>query len=469
MKNVLLILTMLLAGVQYGTAKSPEATETYYNSYRSGNSFIFIEDGVTFSVYPDGEFDFYIEDQVAVSAGVRVRGAAFTFNSGYDYDPFVQYDDYGAIIQVENTPIYYDSYGRVDQIGNVDIRYRNGRVRRVGNLRVFYNRGGYYSHHTGYVNIYNRVYVYRPFHRYFMRPAVGFCMVYNNPYRQFYYPVRYTYYRPYHYNPRWTYARVGEYYRYSPHRERATYYRNDRRVRERSHTYYRKARPNYRSSNDRRDGIARTMDRREVRTVDRSKVRSNANVRRNKDANAGRSANRVARKGNIQKRGNTSRTDGVRSRSSQRVSKGDKAIRQRSTTPRSTAGTRGGNATKSKRSYESQKRSSAVRSGNKQRSTAVRESRGTYNKPRTQANKSRSKASTVKRQSTARTANKAQVKRSNRASGISRTNKSRSASTSRGTISKSRSSGQVKSRRAPQTQRSQARSSNRSRSNLRSM
>ncbi len=194
-----------------------------------GNSFIFVEDGVTFSVYPDGEFDFYMDSRVNVGIGAQIGNVGITFNSGYDYNPYVQYDDYGAVIQVENIPIFYDYYGRVSQIGNVDIWYNNGRVRRIGGLHVYYN-GGVISHYTGFINVYNRYYVYRPFHRYFARPAIGFCNVYTTPYRRYYRPVRYTYYAPYRYNTRRAYAHAGKVYRNDNHYRRDNIYRNDKRV-----------------------------------------------------------------------------------------------------------------------------------------------------------------------------------------------------------------------------------------------
>ncbi len=123
MKKVVLI----IAAVLFSTAHTKAATGLGY-----GNSFIFVENGVTFSVYPDGEFDFFIDNQVNVGVDARFGNVGVTFNSGFNYNPFVQYDDYGAVIQVENVPIFYDFYGRVSQIGGVDVLYRNNRVRRFG-------------------------------------------------------------------------------------------------------------------------------------------------------------------------------------------------------------------------------------------------------------------------------------------------------------------------------------------------
>ncbi|MBT8321568.1 MAG: hypothetical protein KJO90_07865, partial [Eudoraea sp.] len=239
MKHFVLLIAALFIGAPSTMAATADHTVTISNAYRYDNSFIFVQNGITFSVYPDGEFDFFINNRVNVSAGIAVGPANVTFNSGYNYNPYVQYDDYGAVLQVENVPVYYDFYGRVSQIGDVNIWYRNGRVRRIGGMRVFYNNIGVYQYHTGFINIYNRHYVYRPFHRFFIRPAVGFCLVYNRPYRRFYNPVRYSWYRPYRDNYRRSYARIGRDYRRNDRgwERRRSVYRNDKRVVARTNNY----------------------------------------------------------------------------------------------------------------------------------------------------------------------------------------------------------------------------------------
>ena len=188
MKKLVLLLAAVVLGIPCIQAETINHVATTTN-FRHGNSFIFVEGGVTFSVYPDGEFDFYMDNRVNVGVGAQIGNVGVTFNSGFNYNPFVQYDDYGAVIQIENIPIFYDFYGRVSQIGDVDIWYNNGRLRRIGGMHIFYNRG-VFSHYTGFINVYNRRYVYRPFHRFFVRPAVGFCNVYARPYRRYYTPVR---------------------------------------------------------------------------------------------------------------------------------------------------------------------------------------------------------------------------------------------------------------------------------------
>ena len=205
-------LTLVLASVFAISAQSMAHGNRYANINSYADAFVFDEMGVTFSVYPDGEFDFYLpgnQQSTTVSNGyVNV-----TFNSGYDYNPYVQYDDFGSVIQVENVPVWYDYYGRVNQIGDVIITYRNQRVFRLGGLQVYYNSYGNYAYHTGFINTWNPYFVYRPFYSCFARPAINLCFVRTSPYRQYYTPVRYTYYRPYVHNVRPCYATIGHTYR----------------------------------------------------------------------------------------------------------------------------------------------------------------------------------------------------------------------------------------------------------------
>ena len=276
MKKIVFYIALIFFGLSITKVTAGEDLVNNYYSYTYQKSIIFVENGISFSVYPDGEFDFYINNRVNVGAGINVGYTSVTFNSGFNYNPYVQYDDYGAIIQVENVPVYYDYYGRVSQIGDVNIWYRNGRVRRVGGLRVFYNNYGYFDHFTGYINVYNRFYVYRPFHGYFIRPAVGFCQVYTRPYRRYYYPVRYTYYSPYYHNYRRAYATVGRpYHYYDRGYRRSKIYRNDRRVavRDRGHR-------NEYGHYSRSRTIARNDANNNARTVRRSTTTRSSEVNR---------------------------------------------------------------------------------------------------------------------------------------------------------------------------------------------
>ncbi|MBI1287720.1 MAG: hypothetical protein GC178_09095 [Flavobacteriales bacterium] len=199
-------LTLILMGVLALTFQSKAHGYSYINSY--ADAIVFDEMGITFAVYPDGEFDFYFANSGATTVSNGYVNA--TFNSGYNYNPYVQYDDYGAVVQVENVPVFYDWYGRVSQVGDVQISYNNRRVCRVGGMNIYYNGYGRYAYHTGFINTWNPYFVYRPFYVAFVRPTM--CFVNLNPYRRYYRPVRYTYYHPYVSNPRPCYATIGHTY-----------------------------------------------------------------------------------------------------------------------------------------------------------------------------------------------------------------------------------------------------------------
>lgn len=239
MKNLILtFVSLIVSQMAFG---STTTENTGRRSFGYQDALIFVESGITFSVYPDGEYDFFIDNPNYVGVDYRTRNVSISFNSGFNYNPWVQYDDYGAVIQIENTPIYYDFYGRVSRIGGLNIFYQRGRVSRIGGLYVYYDGYGRFARFNGYINMYNRLYVHRPVYSFFTRPAVSFCLVNTRPYRRYYHPVRYTYYRPYRNNHRRAYAPVGRTYHYKESNPRRNVYRNDRRVASRNDASIQKA------------------------------------------------------------------------------------------------------------------------------------------------------------------------------------------------------------------------------------
>ena len=189
MKKITLILGLVLIAFSVNAMGNKNVSKGY-----DGNSFIFVEGDVEFSIFPDGQFDFvYIGQPKSSRTTIHSPNINISYNSGYNYDAYVQYDNYGAVIQVESVPIYYDYYGRIIQAGNVDIQYNDRRLVRVGGMHVLYNNYGHYSHYTGVINRYNTVYVYRPWHVYYARPLYTHVIVYDYPYRRYYKPVRYSY------------------------------------------------------------------------------------------------------------------------------------------------------------------------------------------------------------------------------------------------------------------------------------
>ncbi|WP_324718908.1 hypothetical protein [Salinimicrobium sp. HB62] len=228
MKKLYFLLAFLVAGV---STKAAPVAEVGFDRRSYSEAFIFVERGVEFAVFLDGQFDFFFDPRG------NFRGIPshinYSFNSGYNYGPFVQYDDFGAVIQIEHVPVYYDYYGRIIQAGRVQIRYNAfGMVNRIGNMFVHYDPYHRYTHTSGFINNRNVRYTYRPWHDYYMRPYSHFSIVYNEPYRLYYHPNRMKYnaykryYQKNYYNNdsfRKSYYRPGE---------RVTSYQRGRRVEE---------------------------------------------------------------------------------------------------------------------------------------------------------------------------------------------------------------------------------------------
>ena len=200
MRKIMLLITVLVLGglsVSATTTNQPSYIDNISAFRGYGNTFIFVENGIEFSIFPDGQFDFYMPSY-GPTIQTYGQGITISFNSGYNYNPFLQYDEYGAIIQVEHVPVYYDFYGRVARIGNVIINYNGyGHISRIGGLYIHYNSYRTYSHYSGYINALNPHYVFRPWHTYYRVPAFNHCVVYHKPYRMHYTPIRYNYNTPY--------------------------------------------------------------------------------------------------------------------------------------------------------------------------------------------------------------------------------------------------------------------------------
>jgi hypothetical protein len=354
------IAVFLLTGAA-AFATTTTKTGTYFYDRGYGNSFIFVEQGVEFAVFPDGQFDFNVDRYGPdFSAYADFGGVSISYNSGYSYDAYVQYDDFGAVIQIENVPIYYDYYGRIIQAGDVRIRYNSyGRVVSVGGLYVHYNRFNRFSHYTGFINVYNRHYVYRPWHRYYAVPVVTSCIVYNRPYRQYYAPIRHRYYAPYrdNYRPHVSYN-AGR----RDSRVTTTSRRSDRYIQDHKGRRDSRLTDNSRSIS-KRGQSDHVKSRRSTSRQDTKGNRSTSEKSRRVDAKRPterKTTSRTVTKGNNEKRGNSrvikksTRTVETRSTPSKRVS---------NTTP-----SRKGN-TVSKRSSHSTKSQRVVKSTPQRKTT----------------------------------------------------------------------------------------------------
>lgn len=136
--------------------------------YRYAEPIVFMERGIEFMIFPNGEFDF---NTVATNSNPRnttygaPRGNAY----GY-YGPSrgvrVEHDYMGRVRRVGNTYINYDAIGRVKRIGSVYMRYNSFALSQVGGLRIIYDRRGRIIDTRGFVNRFNQGYHYLPSNHY---------------------------------------------------------------------------------------------------------------------------------------------------------------------------------------------------------------------------------------------------------------------------------------------------------------
>src|SRR5690606_21398249 len=91
MKNLILTFVSICIGLV--AAQSSANDSGYYASY-DGTKVIFVEGGIEFSIFPDGQFDFVYIGHSTSQISISTPNVAVNFNSGYNYDAYVQYDSY---------------------------------------------------------------------------------------------------------------------------------------------------------------------------------------------------------------------------------------------------------------------------------------------------------------------------------------------------------------------------------------
>lgn len=175
MKKLVLLFTGLLIGLTTVTAKetvsksSLDVHVTLTKRYHHAQPILFVERGIEFIIFPNGDFDFNtaldsngFNDHNSNDLYYRkTKSRIGTLSSPgitsryYDYGPRgvqIIHDRYGNVRRVGNVFINYDYYGRVKRIGSVYVKYRRNRLVQVGGLKLIYNRHGRFVTTRGHVN-----------------------------------------------------------------------------------------------------------------------------------------------------------------------------------------------------------------------------------------------------------------------------------------------------------------------------
>jgi len=174
MKKLQLLFAMMIIGMASATAseivsenKGEDLTIT--KRYRYTQPILFVERGVEFLIFPDGNFDFNTEygnwsnddyyyrgnkrRRGSINRSFGVPGSRFNYTSSrYNRGMRVIHDRWGNVRRIGNVFINYDYYGRVKRVGSVYLRYNRGKLAQVGGLKLIYGRKGRLIRMIGHVN-----------------------------------------------------------------------------------------------------------------------------------------------------------------------------------------------------------------------------------------------------------------------------------------------------------------------------
>jgi hypothetical protein len=166
-KITLLVAIVLLVG---NVVNATEVNNTFGEERRARYSFdepiSFVERGIEFFVFPNGDFDFNTRPQDSQGGYFyKTAGKRGTFGTTargtFDFGVRIEHDSFGRVRRVGNTFINYDSRDRVNRIGSVYMRYNRFALTQIGGLEIIYNRRGDIVDMIGSIKGYrNQGYVY---------------------------------------------------------------------------------------------------------------------------------------------------------------------------------------------------------------------------------------------------------------------------------------------------------------------
>jgi len=124
-----------------------------YSNYMDAEPIVFMERGIEFFVFFNGDFDFNTRPQDS-QGGIFYRRGGTRGNSAVNinYGVRIEHDSFGRVRRVGNTFINYDNRNRVSRIGTVYMRYNRFALSQIGGMQIVYNRRGMIIRTIGEVN-----------------------------------------------------------------------------------------------------------------------------------------------------------------------------------------------------------------------------------------------------------------------------------------------------------------------------
>ena len=128
--------------------------------FRNPEPIVFIERGIEFFIFPDGQLDFNTRPSKGSELYYKTNSRgdvnrtyiAPKFHKNKNYGVKVAHDNMGRVRQVGNVFINYDSNDRVKRVGSVYMTYNRFALEQVGGLQIMYNRRGQIVDTVGNVN-----------------------------------------------------------------------------------------------------------------------------------------------------------------------------------------------------------------------------------------------------------------------------------------------------------------------------
>ena len=190
MKKQLLLFTGLLIGLTTVTAAekvesafqtqgldiaAKDLTNNRYNNY--AQPIQFTERGVEFLIFPDGTFDFNtpIENNTydngydneyyrrsntrrrSINTTYGAPGTRVQYSAPKSRGTIITHDASGKVRRIGNVFVNYNRIGQVKRLGSVYMRYtQGGTLTQVGGLQLKYNRQGQLIKLVGQVNYHNQ-------------------------------------------------------------------------------------------------------------------------------------------------------------------------------------------------------------------------------------------------------------------------------------------------------------------------
>lgn len=147
MKTITLFATVLLVTgtMAKATEKKEIAVENRIGTYRFDEPISFIERGIEFFVFPNGDFDFNTRPQDSQGDYFyRTAGKKRTVQARrpVNYGVLIEHDSFGRVRRIGNTFINYDNLNRVKRIGSVYMNYNRFALTQIGGMHIVYNRRG---------------------------------------------------------------------------------------------------------------------------------------------------------------------------------------------------------------------------------------------------------------------------------------------------------------------------------------